>query len=138
MVLSPLPSTSNPTCKVMSLLLGAKESMNAIAHHRALSHKETTLAQYLFNLSGGLPADVHPGNKIAAQQIGQNAGIDLVGFDLRSEMMRVLNGLANTMSSRGMAPSRISNSQCRFKQASKTTRRPGHRRTNDTNCFGQR
>jgi hypothetical protein len=64
----------------LKAVLGAKESMNAIAHHRALAHKETTLAQHLFNLSGGLPADVHPRNKIAAEQIGQNAGIDLVGL----------------------------------------------------------
>jgi hypothetical protein len=64
-------------------VLGAKEPMNAIAHHRAMPHKETTLAQHLFNLSGGLPADVHPRNETAAQQIGQNVGIDLVGLDLR-------------------------------------------------------
>jgi hypothetical protein len=64
----------------LETVLSAKEPMNAITHHGALSHKETTLAQHLFNLSGGLPADVHPRNKIAAEQIGQNAGIDLVGL----------------------------------------------------------
>jgi hypothetical protein len=90
-------------------VLGAKEPMNAIAHHRAMPHKETKLAQHLFNLSGGLPADVHPRNETAAQQIGQNVGIDLVVLICASAMIRVLNALANTMSSRGMASSRISN-----------------------------
>ena len=46
--------------------LGTKESMKTIADHRALPHKETPLAQHFFNLSGGLPADVHPRNELAA------------------------------------------------------------------------
>ena len=46
-------------------VLSAKEPMNAIAQHRALPHKETTLTQHLFDLSGCLPADVHARNEVA-------------------------------------------------------------------------
>ena len=50
-----------------------------MAHHRTLPHKETTLAQHLFDLSGCLPIEVNAGNEIAAQQIGQHSGIKLIG-----------------------------------------------------------
>ena len=54
-------------------VLSPKESMNPVAQHGALAHKETSLAQHFFYLSGGLPADMHPRNEVTAEQIGQNA-----------------------------------------------------------------
>jgi hypothetical protein len=64
--LMPLAPNRSLQMGQLEIVLGAKEPMNAIADHRALPYKETTQAQHLFNLSGGLPADVHPRNEIAA------------------------------------------------------------------------
>jgi hypothetical protein len=43
----------------LEIVLSTKEPMNAIAHHGALPHKETSLTQHLFDVSDGPCANVH-------------------------------------------------------------------------------
>ena len=67
----------------LHFVLNAKQTMNTIAQHRALAHEKTALAEHLLDLSGLPTDDMHAGDQLAAQQIGQNPRIHLVGLDLR-------------------------------------------------------
>ena len=44
------------------LVLSAKQTMNAIAQHRALANEKTALAEHLLDLSGLPTDDMHAGD----------------------------------------------------------------------------
>jgi hypothetical protein len=53
------------TLRQLHFVLCAKQTMNAIAQHRALAHEKTGLAEHLLNLPG-LPTDnMHAGDQPA-------------------------------------------------------------------------
>jgi hypothetical protein len=87
-------------------VLGAKEPMNAIAHHRAMPHKETKLAQHS---RVAFPQTCTLEMRLPRSRSAKMWASTLSVLICASAMIRVLNALANTMSSRGMASSRISN-----------------------------
>jgi hypothetical protein len=79
------------------------------------------LAQKIFALAGLRAGDVDAGDGIAAQQCGQGARIQPVGFDLRVGDEAGLEGMASTISSTGSSSSSTSWSSPQFQQASRTT-----------------